>query len=182
MDISNAIVIALTSAAVFFLNERRKKNIAPSEEGVTVLKMPLMIPMLGLMLLFLLVYITVLFFIEKEYDHMGVVAWGTILILLAFMGLGAYKLIVIGLFHKLEYDEDRLIIHYYKKNRNLTWAEIKEVNYSTIRGVFLLRTTKLEKIKVNQLLTGIYPFLEHLEQESNLDLDKYLKLYRKTKK
>ena len=177
----NFLLIAFcSSAVVLFLGSLSSKQL-PKVEGKTSMGMPLLIPILGALVGCLAIYMSVAFFLEDIIEeNLFTILLG--LIMIGLMYWAAAVFIIVGLFHKVIYDKCSVEVYRFRSKHKFTWGNVVRVNSSALKGVYTIVLNNGESVRVNQVLKGVMPFLEQVELRSDLDLSRYLKMYKKSKK
>lgn len=165
---------------IYLLGKSQLKDVQ-EKEGVTSLSVPKFIFLLGLLAGFLFLYLLILSIVEGVYNDTVEVVF-TYAVIMALIAWGALTLFFVGLYHKVLYDDNKVVVKRFRKSREFGWDQICKIEYSALRGVYRCTLKNRQIVEFNQLLKGIFPFFEIIEERAGLDLSKYLKVYRQTKK
>ena len=166
MDWESLIRYGLIGAAVAgvmtYLNKSSIKEVEPSEDGITVLRMNKFYQYIGwgAVCIGVLSCVIPLFYPEEEDIYLfGIFA------LSLFGGLGA-AFVLYGRNHWLEFNDESITVQNWKgKAETVAWNDIKDVRFNTISGYVKISGPK-KTLNIHMHLVGLRTFLNKMEEKT----------------
>ena len=154
----------VTSVAMNYLNKSSEQEVVVNGLGYTVLRMNKLYKILAwicigitLSCLFTAIYL--------QEEAMYIVSF---LMLLFFGGFG-FALLMYYKNHKIEFNDDLIIINSWKGERDeLRWDEIETVKYNKLTGHLKLHYKK-KKLSIHEHLVGFKMLLNKLEEKKKIE-------------